>query len=138
MAAEGHGRKGLNPRNLWILAFLWSVLVGVFMAFGPSYGGAGESLSADGTVTRSRFGRSGLDVNGPRILFILLIPVVLAALPIVVPSVRLRRILGPVAAGLFGVFCLVSMLSVGVLFLPALFAVVTAAGVDRVATQAPD
>ena len=134
-------------------AFAWAALL--FLAFWPySYRGVSEiavsvnpDLESTAVLQRAEspmsfdqrnFNASLIDVNGPGVILILLVPVAIStvALSAVVfesPNRRLRIGLLWSSAVLMLVFCVLALLSIGALYLPAAAAlIVTAiAGIER-------
>ena len=126
-------------------ALAWAA--GVWLTFGPAYEGvsvtpvlrdASETpvLRSDGSGSEAtRYTATLIEVNGPYVILGLLVPVVLTGIALLAVqlannSQARRKILlwGPVAA-LLG-FCAVSILSIGVFYLPALLALLCAAATD--------
>jgi hypothetical protein len=70
-------------------------------------------------------------MNGPRVYWILAVPVVAAFLTVLPWAPPVRRIAVLAAAGLTSVFVLLGLASVGLFFLPTAAALVTAAGAGR-------
>ena len=125
-----------RPRLLSLVAVAWSIAVGAWVAYGPVYSRAGSTLSPDGVVTVTAMpARSGLDMIGPRLFLVLLIPVILAAIPAIVPRNRWGKRAGGTAVVLYGVFCLVTGFSIGLLYVPALLALVLSATIPLSSRQ---
>lgn len=95
-----------------ITAFFWTVAVALFEVFGPSYRTASSTSSVD-TITRGY--KTGLEVNGSRVVFVVVIPVLLTIAPLLLQRRRVRIVSG----GLLLIFCMVAAASIGLLFLPA-------------------
>ena len=112
--------------GLWF-APAWAAAVAGFLLFGPVYGTASTVRDAPSTGVPGA-GRTGdsaglLAVNGPHAL-IVLVPVVLAALPILVRRPERRQMVAVLAALLIGGFAFLGAASVGLLFLPTAIALV--------------
>jgi hypothetical protein len=114
----------VRRRLLVIAATAWAALAGLGFAFGPAYSSASETLveaRPDGTVPPPvvRTERaSGLDVNGAKILPALLVPVLIAAAPLLV-----RRGTDPLATTIAIVlllaFVVLGSFTIGLLYLPS-------------------
>jgi hypothetical protein len=78
-------------------------------------------------ATSTSFGAS----EGSSILIPILIPVVLAALPLATRDSQSRRSYGVLSAALLAVFCLISSLTIGALYVPTLLALVAVLALDR-------
>jgi hypothetical protein len=117
---------------LIVSAVAWAALAGLAFAFGPMYSSASETLVVarpDGTVPPPvvRTGRaSGLAVNGATILPALLVPVLIAAAPLLV-----RRGTDPLATTaaivLLLAFVVVGSFTVGPFYLPSVVLLALAA-----------
>ena len=60
-----------------------------------------------------------LAAQGTSAVFPVLVPVLLAALPLLARSSKARRVLGVIAALLLAVFCVLGMLSIGFFYVPS-------------------
>jgi hypothetical protein len=104
-----------------VLGALWATGVALYLLFAPTYGTAvtviGPNASAPGDVsTRVTGNVTSLEVNGPRILITLAIPIVLALSPLAFRRHRRRALL---AAGTLTLgFCILGALSIGWFYLP--------------------
>ena len=120
-----------------IFATLWAAGAGLWFAVGPVYATmtTTHSLGPSGATAPAvppRVGHTnGVDVNGPRIALVLIIPVLLAALPLLTRNLAPRRSAG-IAAGLMLVLCLLGAASIGILYLPSVIALAVAAALPRV------
>ncbi len=91
-------------------AFGAALIAALFAALGPTY------RTCQGVDGATRCGSAtGLSVNGPWILIVVSVPVVLTLIPVLVH----RRAARIVSAVLLWIGCLLGMLSVGIFFLPA-------------------
>ena len=119
-----------------IFATLWAAGAGLWFAVGPVYATmtTAHSLAPSGATAPavpSRVDRtSGMDINGPRIALVLMVPVLLAAMPLLTRNRAPRRSAGT-AAGLMFAFCLLGAASVGILYLPSAIALALAAALPR-------
>ena len=115
-------RRPKAQQALSFIAALWATVVALFFLFGPVYGtSTGEySVTAPGGQVMSpqfKGHASGLEVNGPHIAFVLVIPIILALLPL---AVRKHQRLSFIVAGvLLLAFCIVGAMSVGMFYLPS-------------------
>lgn len=113
-------------------AALWAAGASLYLLFGPTYQSSSARLNmpgVDAAGTESRGHASALDVNGPHVVAVLGIPVVLALSPLLVRKQRRAALL---AAGALTLgFCVVAALSVGTFYLPtALLLLIAAATTD--------
>jgi hypothetical protein len=100
------------------ISFLLAALASAWLLFAPTYTRVSARRAfpaAAGTPTRSVQHATLRDVNGPRILFVLAIPVVVAGLPILFRS-RAVRIL---AAALLTGWVAIAAASIGLFYLPS-------------------
>jgi hypothetical protein len=112
-------------------AVVWSVLlvVGAFVL--PAYGTSSQSATQDtGTgVTSTAPVTTGTEtlvgVNGPGVLIVVGIPLIVTMLVAAALAFRRRRI-GWVLTSILGFFNLLAMLSIGIFFLPTTLALVIA------------
>jgi hypothetical protein len=100
-------------------SFVWASIVltiaaSLLLVFVPTE----STSSAQGFAHRTL-----MEVNGQRVIILLLIPVVIALAPVVFPGLLMRRI----ATTLLGAFSVVSSFSVGFFFIPAAIAMLIAA-----------
>lgn len=135
----------MSQRKIWWLAVgagcLTAIAASLYWTFAPAYAGTSLEVSASVAVpetgspepvsyTARRYAtsRSTLaDVNGPRVYFILLIPVIFAVLPLLTPARRMRSAVSMLSALLLVAFVLVTGFSIGLLYTPSAgFAVVAA------------
>ncbi len=79
-------------------------------------------------------GRSLFDVSGPKLLLPLLVPVVLASLPVVTPPSVRRRACG-IAGTLVTVFCVLGGFSIGLAYVPTAVLLVIAAAIPASSRQ---
>ena len=117
------------PQALSFIAALWATVVALFFLFGPTYGTSTSEYSvtaSGGQVASPQFERhaTGLEVNGPRVAFVLIIPIILALLPLAVRKHQRAAFLG--AGALTLAFCVLGAMSVGMFFLPTALLLVLA------------
>jgi hypothetical protein len=109
---------------LWLGALVWSVAVSLFLIFGPAYAVESSIVGPQASgILRSSSG--ALAVNGPRILLVLGIPILLTGLPLLLRG-RMRTPGAMIAIALLVVFCVMSSASVGLLYLPGVFLLILA------------
>lgn len=125
-AAEEFGTAASAPdaraefawRVLQWAAVAVAVVTGVVAAFiMPSYLGATETVSSDGTVTTVDTAQTLVAVNGLWVALIALVPTLIAAVPLVVPR-RMRLIAASVAGVLLTTMALIGGFTLGGFFLP--------------------
>ncbi len=124
----------MNPRWLLLLAFILSIGVGVGLAFAPtgeSVVTAGESVTVGGEpneeVVTTHETTSGLESEGPSILVVLAVPVVLTGVALGLGTRRASLVVG----GLGFVCCFVGMMSIGLFYVPVFALVLVAARLQR-------
>ena len=116
-------------RLMVVLAMTWAIGFGLWFAFGPVYYSTTAmaecipepcSPAPVANASRSRVlpANSGLATNGPILLLVLGVPVVLAVAPLFVPRAWQRRVAG-IAATLTLAFVLFALISVGLFYLPS-------------------
>jgi hypothetical protein len=115
-------RRPKAPQTLSFIAALWATVVALFFLFGPVYGTSTTAYSVTargGQVASPQFEghATGLEVNGPPVAFVLVIPMILALLPL---AVRRNQRASFIGAGVLSLaFCVVGAMSVGMFFLPS-------------------
>ena len=126
------------PRGtlLVALSLVLALLASGVLLVVPTYTGVRASVRASEAVTpggavvqrTNEIRRATLvEVNGPRVLRVLAVPVVLAALPLAANWTRLRTAARALAALLLTGFALVTGFSIGLFYLPTAGAMVAAA-----------
>ncbi len=122
------------PRGtlLVALSLVLALLASGVLLVVPPYTGvsASEAFTPGGAVVQrtNEIRRATLvEVNGPRVLRVLAVPVVLAALPLAANWTRLRTAARALAALLLTGFALVTGFSIGLFYLPTAGAMVAAA-----------
>jgi len=115
-------RRPKAPQTLSFIAALWATVVALFFLFGPTYGTSTTEYSvtaSGGQVASPQFEghATGLEVNGPHVAFVLVIPIILALLPL---AVRKHQRASFIVAGVLSLaFCVVGAMSVGMFYLPS-------------------
>ncbi len=108
------------PSQPWQLAACACSVVAAFgLAFIPLGGSQTSYADSAGNVSIGPVTHlSLLQSQGPSVLFILAVPVVLTLIGVLSPA-RLRLVASVVSTSLLGLFAFVGMLSVGLFFIPA-------------------
>ncbi len=111
-------------RILWWLAPAWAAGASAYLLLGPTITRVSSSvtLRPDGVTSRSETlhtSTSLLAAQGASAVFPVLIPVLIAALPLLARSSKARCVLGGIAALLLAVFCVLGMLSIGLFYVPS-------------------
>jgi len=117
-------RGDVIRRILWWLAPAWAAAASAYLLLGPTITSVSSSvtLGQDGATSRSaalHTSTSLLAAQGVSAVFPVLIPVLLAALPLLARSSKVRRVLGVIAVLLLAVFCVLGMLSIGLFYVPS-------------------
>ncbi|MGB3375687.1 MAG: DUF1700 domain-containing protein [Microbacterium sp.] len=99
-------------------AVVVAVVIGVVVAFiMPSYTGAIDTMSSDGTSTHVDTSQTLIEVNGLWVALIALVPALIALVPMVVPR-RARTATASAAAVLLTLMAVVGGFTIGGFFLP--------------------
>ena len=126
-------------RLLWLAAPAWAAGTSALLLLAPMYSSISEHMysSASEPILSDSLAallspppvRSEiiLEANGPDVLIPLLIPVLLAAVPFLVPAQRGRRFVGVVAAAPLAFFCVLGAMSIGLFYVPSVAALFAAA-----------
>ncbi|UUT35940.1 hypothetical protein [Microbacterium elymi] len=109
-------------RVLQIIGFALTLAAGVALCFLPAF----QSVTSDSDGHQATRTQTLLQMQGSAYLLVLVIPVLIAAVPLLLRG-RAWRVSSIVAAVLLGVFALVGALSIGVFYLPAAIVEVVAA-----------
>ena len=125
---------------MW-LALAWTLGMAAYFLLVPVYGSSTSGLAVAPGAAPARWSRSGretlLSVGGSGALIAILLPVLLAALPLAARSPRGRRTLSAVGAALLGVFTVLGAASVGLFYAPAAAALALAAAWPGGASSRP-
>jgi hypothetical protein len=117
-------KKAWRRTDLWqVVALGLSLAASLALLVIPAFGGTSASSEGAGEVTRTT---TLLESEGPGVLLVLLVPVVLTLLPLLVRG-RGRRVVSVLAALLLGVGALMGLASIGAFYLPALISAIAAA-----------
>ena len=118
---------------LTVSAHVLALAAAIFLALGPAYHGVSVAAVAPGGVAAEpvRTTSTLIEVNGLRVLPLILAPVLLTALAALAATVIRADLFwrGPLILALAVVllgFCMVGIFSIGLLFLPAAFALIVA------------
>ena len=113
-------------------ALAWGV--GLYMAFGPVYQGASvtPTLPGEPTGEATRYTATLLEANGLWVLWLLMTPILLSALPLLSirfthPGQARRKALLWLPAVVLLAFCTVGIFSIGLFYLPVALALLVAA-----------
>src|SRR5687767_1915323 len=102
-----------------IISLSWAVAVGLFVLFGPLYASASGRIAVDESGNNGfpvTYGHaSGLEVNGPSILFAVSVPILLTLAPVL----NARRAVRLVSGSVLLFLCFLAALSIGILYIPA-------------------
>lgn len=111
-------RQAKSRSVLIAIAALWALGVALYLLFAPTYETSVSTYGSNSTASsnETRGYATLLDVNGPKILFVLSIPILLALSPLAFRKHRRAALLG--AGALMLCFCILGALSVGTLYLP--------------------
>lgn len=111
-------RQAKSRSVLTAIAALWATGVALYLLFAPTYETSVSTYGPNSTASRNelRGYATLLDVNGPEILFVLSIPILLALSPLAFRKHRRAALLG--VGALMLCFCILGALSVGTLYLP--------------------
>ncbi|MCY4575517.1 MAG: hypothetical protein OXC55_02775 [Chloroflexi bacterium] len=113
-------RVRVNTLPAWI-AHLWAWGIGLFLALGPVYQGVSMSSTAPGE--RIETSSTLIEQNGLWVLWILLVPVLVSGVALVAihfadaGHMRRRALLWTLALGFLGL-CVITIISIGLLYLP--------------------
>ena len=118
---------------LTVTANVLALAAALFLALGPAYQGESVAAVAPGGVAAEpvRTTATLIEVNGPRVLLLILAPVLLTALAALAATVIRANLVWrgsivlALAVLLLG-FCMVGIFSIGLFFLPAAFALIVA------------
>lgn len=126
----------LGAASAWTAhAFAWAA--GIWLAFGPAYEGVSGTAALPGEPggEATRFTATLIEVNGLYVIWLLAVPILLTGVPLLVirrPAagrVGRKILLWVPAAALLG-FCAMAIFSIGLFYLPAALALITAAATD--------
>lgn len=94
--------------------------MGLFVLFGPVYGSESGGIAVDRSGNDVGFPityghASGLEVNGPKILFVVGVPILLTLAPVLIRRRAVRLASGSVLL----ILCFLAVLSIGILYIPS-------------------
>ncbi len=129
--------KERMPQTLAWIAFIAALGASVMLIFLPIY--QGQTTPAINAITGEVTGQSVtttatlLEVNGVRVIILLLIPPLLAGLGllVVLRARRFRQLFVWIAAFLLAVFVLITGFSIGIFYVPAMILAMTCAIVTQ-------
>jgi len=110
---------------------LWAIGISAYILFAPmvksvsvssSFSHAHSSIQTAPDYSRTSWYKTrGLSAARP-----LLIPILLACLPFLIPNIKTRRIVGAISIILLAVFCVLTAFSVGSYYMPSAVALAAA------------
>jgi len=109
-------------RSLQVGALVLVIAAAVIVLVAPSYSSVTSSSNGGEVITT----KTALEVNGPWLLLLLLVPIAIAALPLFARG-RAWVVLSIVSASLLWVFVILGSFTIGVLFAPAALLALVAA-----------
>jgi len=121
------GRPGRIPFRYTSMCLVYTACASVLFLFAPL--GMEQSVSSSGTEEQHRL--SLLQMNGWRILLVLGIPVVFAAIPVAFRRSGHTRTLCVAAAVLLCTYCILGALSIGIYYVPSAALMIAAAATTR-------
>lgn len=111
------------------VALAFAVTAALFLLFAPTYSNSSEmtesSSSAGSTVTTVDT-QTLTEVNGNWVMILLVVPIVLTLIPLLVRG-STRHVVGMVATTVLAASTILAITSIGLFFIPAVAAAVTAA-----------
>jgi hypothetical protein len=122
---------------LLLLPFVLALLAAVVLLVIPTGREESVSISSTGEITRHSRSTTLVQSDGWSVLVRLAVPVAFAGVPLALRRTRWRRGALVAASVLLLAFVVAGLLSIGVIFLPAAIAMVTAAIVDGRRPTAP-
>jgi len=128
------GEKYLG-RGVWLFGPLWAIGMSAYIMFAPMVKSVSvsRSLSPDNTAIQtlpdysrtSWYQTKGLSAARP-----LVIPILLACLPFLIPNIKTRRTVGAVLIVLLAAFCALTAFSVGSYYIPSVAALAAALAIE--------
>jgi hypothetical protein len=122
-------------RGIWLIGPLWVIGISAYIMFAPMVKSVGVSRSFSGEHSgiqampnysrMSWYKTKGLSAARP-----LLIPILLACLPFLIPNIRTRRIAGAISIVLLAAFCALTAFSIGSYYMPSVVALAVALVVE--------
>lgn len=122
-------------RRFWLIAPLWAIGISAYIMFAPMVKSVsvsqsfsrhhGSNQTAPDYSRMSWYETKGLSAARP-----LVIPILLAFLPFVIPNIKSRRIAGAISIVLLAVFCALTAFSVGSYYMPSVVALAVALVVE--------
>jgi cytochrome bd-type quinol oxidase subunit 2 len=131
---DSPGRRAESAARRWnIAAVAISAVTGLGAALLPL--GTSMSANSNGPATSTRV--SLLTNEGPSVLIVVAIPVLLVALPLMLRSAPARHRARVVIVVLLGLLVLLGAMSIGVFFVPTLIAMFMCSRLTKERTQRP-
>lgn len=128
-ARAGHGRSWpAIERGLVLAALVWAVGVAAYLAVAPFYAGVEASaMRGSPPVFAAPASRTLLEVDGSIALIAMLLPVALAALPLLRRASKTRLPLEIISAAFLILFVTIGGLSIGLFYAPSALLMLAAA-----------
>jgi hypothetical protein len=104
--------------RLTLVSFVLAIAAAVFLLGYPAYSGFNNGRPTTATL---------LEVNGQWAIVPVLLPVVVALVPVIFP----HRVIRIIAAVILGAFAAIAGFSIGLFYIPAALAMVAAASIGR-------
>lgn len=122
-------------RSLWLIGPFWAIGISAYIMFAPMVKSVGVSRSFSsehrGIQAMPDYSRvSWYETKGLFAARPLLIPILLAFLPFVIPNIRTRRIAGAISIVLLAAFCALTAFSIGSYYIPSVVALAAALAVE--------
>ncbi|MDO8804450.1 MAG: hypothetical protein Q7R35_08460 [Elusimicrobiota bacterium] len=122
-------------RGFWLIGPFWAIGISAYIMFAPMVKSVSVSRSlspdhrsiqtAPDYSSMSWYETKGLSAARP-----LVIPILLAFLPLVIPNTKTRRIVGAISIVLLASFCALTAFSVGSYYMPSVAALLAALFVE--------
>ena len=110
-------------RRIAFVSFLLAVAAGLYVIFGTTVTSCSLGRDAAGAAVEPCHGSTLLEKEGGRILAIVVVPILIALLPSLVPT----RVATGLSAAVLWVGCIIALASIGMFFVPAAIAMTVAA-----------
>lgn len=122
-------------RGIWLIGPLWAIGISAYIMFAPMVKSVSlsRSLSPDhrSIQTAPDYSRmSWHETKGLSAARLLVIPILLAFLPFVIPNIKTRSIAGAISIVLLVAFCALTAFSVGSYYMPSVVALLAALFVE--------
>ncbi len=134
------------PMGAALAAHALAWVAAVFFAFAPTYSGESSTAvnrGAESVTETVRYTQTMLEANGPGVIFLLLVPVLLTGIALLAirsandGQMRRAAFIWVPTVALLGL-CVLAVMSIGLFYLPAALALLTAAIADRITQDSTD